>query len=154
LPLLAIRPQHRLRATAGDRAGCSARMGAGGDAIQSFYERYPHPDPLGEVPPGIFTGEQAPESSPAWFFHVYWPYRTYRDDLAILIAGCGTRQAALYGAGLPRARIVAVDVSAAALAHSEALCRRHALANVEHRQLPLEQIDRMGERFDLIVSTG
>src|SRR4051794_27427809 len=97
------------------------------DPIRSFYERYPHPVPLSEIPAGILSGAEWLESCPSQFFHVYWPHRERRLDLDILIAGCGTRQAALYGAALQASRVVAVDVSAESLALSEALCGKYAI---------------------------
>src|SRR5260221_12585778 len=91
------------------------------DPIQAFYEKFPHPGPAAEIPAGIFTGEQTLESCPSRFFHLYWPQRERHLDLDILVAGCGTRQAALYGASLPEARIVAIDVSSESLAIQRAL---------------------------------
>lgn len=124
------------------------------DPIRSFYERYPHPVPLDEIPSGIFSGAEWLEGCPSQFFHVYWPHRERRLDLSILIAGCGTRQAALYGAALPKSRIVALDVSGESLARSESLCGKYAIANVEHRCLPIEDVAQLGMNFDLIISTG
>jgi SAM-dependent methyltransferase len=124
------------------------------DPIQAFYEKYPHPDPIPELPAAVLTGEGRLEGCPSWCFHVYWPRAEFRGDLDVLIAGCGTTQAAIYGVSLPQARIVAIDVSGESLASSTALCRKHGVSNVQHRKLNLEQAAELESSFDLVISTG
>ena len=130
-----------------------ADMTAQKDPIQSFYEKYPHPDPMKELPAQVLSGEARLEGCPSWCFHVYWPLRKFADELDVLIAGCGTSQAGIYGASLPQARITAIDVSADSLAHSTALCLRHGLQNVTHKQMGLEDVGGLG-KFDLVICTG
>ena len=86
--------------------------------------------------------------------HLFWPWEPYRDDRSILVAGCGTVQAAHYAARWPRARVVGIDVSAASIAFSENLKERHRLTNLALRVLPVERAAELGERFDHIVCTG
>jgi hypothetical protein len=42
-------------------------------------------------------------------FHVFWPDRDYRPHLDILIAGCGTNQAAVFAYTNPGATVTAID---------------------------------------------
>jgi hypothetical protein len=49
---------------------------------------------------------------------------------------------------------VGIDVSPASLEHEERLARRHGLTNLELRELPIERIAELGERFDEVVCTG
>jgi len=124
------------------------------DSIQAFYDRYSYPEPIQEIPPEFFDGTIRLEGCPSGFFHLYWPCREFRSDLDVLVAGCGTSQAALLAAASPRSRFVAVDVSAKSLEHSRRLCAKHGITNVEHRLMPVEQVERLKSTFDLIISTG
>ncbi len=63
-------------------------------------------------------------------------------------------QAAHYAARWPRARVVGIDVSAASIAYSLELRRRHGLAHLELRQLPIERAGELNESFDHVVCTG
>jgi SAM-dependent methyltransferase len=83
-----------------------------------------------------------------------WPDREYRSDLDVLIAGCGTWQAAKYALCHPDARVVAIDVSPTSLEHTEALKQKYSLTNLVTRQLPIEDVAELAKRFDLIVCTG
>ena len=78
----------------------------------------------------------------------------YRADLDILVAGCGTWQAAKYALCRPDARVVGIDVSTTSLDHTEQLKRKYNLTNLETRQLPIESAAALDRHFDLIVCTG
>ena len=54
----------------------------------------------------------------------------------------------------PNSRVTALDVSSASLRHTRELQQRYALDNLDLHQLPLESIEDLGRRFDLIVCTG
>ena len=87
-------------------------------------------------------------------YHLLWPHKEYRPDLRVLVAGCGTWQAAKYAFGHPDARVVGIDVSTTSLEHTEALKQKHNLTNLETRQLPVENVQDLDEQFDLIICTG
>jgi SAM-dependent methyltransferase len=70
------------------------------------------------------------------------------------VAGCGTVQAAHYAVRWPRAQVVGTDVSAKSLAFTRALKRKHALDNLEVRQLPIERVGELGREFEHVVCTG
>ncbi len=72
----------------------------------------------------------------------------------ILIAGCGTNQAAVFAFTNPNAKVVAVDVSQPSLDHHQYLKDKHGLNNLELHRLPIEELPTLGLDFDLIVSTG
>jgi SAM-dependent methyltransferase len=87
-------------------------------------------------------------------FHLYWPERPFREDFSILIAGCGTSQAAKYAMRWPAAQITGIDFSLVSIDHTQELKRKYALSNLELHQLSIEDIGRLDAQFDLIVSTG
>ncbi len=91
---------------------------------------------------------------PVHAHRVLWPDREYQPDLDILIAGCGTNQAAVFAFGNPAAKVVAVDISQTSLDHQQYLKDKHGLANLQLRRLPIEELPTLGLDFDLVVSTG
>jgi SAM-dependent methyltransferase len=91
---------------------------------------------------------------PSHSHRIFWPDREYKPDMDILIAGCGTNQAAVFAFNNPAAKVVAVDVSQSSLNHQRYLKDKHGLANLELRLLPIEELPTLGLDFDLVVSTG
>ena len=76
-----------------------------------------------------------------------------RAGLRILIAGCGTSQAARYALREPDARITAIDVSDTSLRHTGDLQRKYNLAKFQLHQLPIERVHEIGRSFT-VVRTG
>ena len=101
----------------------------------AFYERHPYP-PAGGRPerlPAALGRRPAPASR---FPDLFWPdAEPYRDDRSILVAGCGTTQAAHYALRWPRAQVIGIDISATSIAFTQGLKREHALDNLEVHQL-------------------
>lgn len=110
--------------------------------------------------PGAYPGPWGwVQSNWEWFdpLHAHrtlWPGRAYKPDLDILIAGCGTNQAAVFAFTNPLAKVVAVDVSQPSLDHLQHLKEKYGLANLTLHLLPIEALPTLGIHFDLIVSTG
>ena len=122
------------------------------DAVRDFYERMPYPAPLTNL-----DKHRDLYKSPARrraLFHLIWPAERERAIGEILIAGCGTSQAARYALREPEARITAIDISETSLKHTRELQERYELENLELRQLPIERIRELRRSFDLIVCTG
>jgi SAM-dependent methyltransferase len=72
----------------------------------------------------------------------------------VLVAGCGTSQAAKHALRQPKASVVGIDVSATSIRHTPELKRKYNLENLELHQLPVERVGELGRSFDKIVSTG
>src|SRR4029077_2495845 len=86
--------------------------------------------------------------------HLFWPHDPYRDDRTVLVAGCGTVQAAHYALRWPHARVVGIDVSANSIAFTQELKRKHGLDNLEVYELSVERAGELGEAFEHVVCTG
>jgi SAM-dependent methyltransferase len=130
-------------------------MAAGQDvagAVKDFYERYPYPPPIDDLD-HYRRRWQDPNRRRA-DFHLFWPEKAYTEARTILVAGCGTSQAAKHAARCPAARVIGIDVSAASLRHTEDLRRKHDLTNLEVHQLPIDRIGDLAMTFDEIVCTG
>lgn len=122
------------------------------DAVAHQYEHWRYPAPIADI--GSWLSSHWEWFDPSHAQPVLWPERASRADLDILIAGCGTNQAAVFAYNNRAARVTAIDVSAASLAHQARLKERHGLWNLHLHQLPIEEVARLGQRFDLIVCTG
>jgi SAM-dependent methyltransferase len=122
--------------------------------VRAQYERFPYPQSADRIPDKVLAGGEFLRGCPKREFALYWPTLPEREDIDILVAGCGGSQAAMMGATLPRARIVALDVSAASIARSEALARAHGVTNVAHFHKSLLDAGELGRDFDYIVSSG
>ena len=120
--------------------------------VHDFYERLPYPAPLTTLDGHreLYQDSGRRRSQ----FHLLWPTEPLRGNLEILIAGCGTSQAARYAMREPDARVTAIDISEMSLAHTSALQRKHDLNNLELHQLSIESVQQLGRTFDLIVCTG
>ena len=87
-------------------------------------------------------------------FHLFWPDKPYTEERTILVAGCGTSQAAKHAARCPAARVIGIDFSATSVRHTEDLRRKYDLTNLEVHQLPIDRIGDLEMTFDEIVCTG
>jgi SAM-dependent methyltransferase len=122
------------------------------DPVSEFYTRLPYPPPVDNLD-RIRDAWHAENPNRAEY-HMIWPDKEYRSDLDILVAGCGTWQAAKYALCHPDARVVGIDVSPTSLEHTETLKRKYNLTNLVTRRLSIENVSKLDQRFDLIVCTG
>jgi SAM-dependent methyltransferase len=72
----------------------------------------------------------------------------------MLVAGCGTIQAAYTAYMSPDDEVIGVDLSEASLAHESFLQERHGLTNLKLFKGDLLDVDSIGDRFDVILCTG
>src|SRR5271163_1192066 len=122
------------------------------EEVREFYERMPYPAPLTSLDEHRALYENPLRRRAE--FHLIWPDKRPRENQEILVAGCGTSQAAKYALREPDARITAIDVSDASLRHTRDLQRKYNLQNLELHKLPIESVSELGRSFDLVVSTG
>jgi SAM-dependent methyltransferase len=121
-------------------------------SVDEFYERYPYPRPIDEL--DSYRRVWRDPARRRAEFHLYWPTMPYREDLSILIAGCGTSQAAKHAMRWPGAQVTGIDVSATSIGCTASLKRKYDLANLELARLAVERVDELGKTFDLVVCTG
>lgn len=122
------------------------------DVVASQYERWMYPQPILDIQQWLVSNWQW--FDPAHAQLLFWPDRAPRTGLDILVAGCGTNQAAVLAYNNPRARFVALDVSKPSLDHHRYLRDRYGLKNLELHHLPVEEVESLKLDFDLIISTG
>jgi len=122
------------------------------DPVAEFYTAHPYPPPIENLDRA--RDEWRDRNRHRAEFHLYWPHRAYCADLDVLVAGCGTWQAAKYALCHPSANVVGIDLSTTSLDETERLKRKYQLANLETLQLPIEDAVSLDRHFDLIVCTG
>ena len=122
------------------------------EEVRDFYDRYPYPRPIDNLD-DYKCRWQDPQRRRA-DFHLFWPSEHYRENQSILIAGCGTSQAAKHALRWPEAQVTGIDCSETSARHSEELKRKHGLKNLQVHQLAIEDVGDLGLSFDQIVCTG
>jgi 2-polyprenyl-3-methyl-5-hydroxy-6-metoxy-1,4-benzoquinol methylase len=122
------------------------------DEIKVFYDRHPYPPPVTDL--DRYRRLRQDWARLRTDYHLLWPTTPYREEQAVLVAGCGTSQAAKHALRQPAARVVGIDVSSTSLRHTQKLKRKYNLANLDIHQLPIEQVHELEGRFDQIICTG
>jgi len=122
------------------------------EEVRDFYDRYPYPPPVDNLEKyrQLWQDQQRRRSD----YHLFWPARPYKDDQSILIAGCGTSQAAKHALRWPAAQVTGIDCSATSVQRTEELKQKYDLKNLDVHQLAIEQVNHLGMSFDQIVCTG
>jgi SAM-dependent methyltransferase len=122
------------------------------DEVHAFYESHPYPAPLRDLDRHREIYRNAERRRALSL--LMWPTEKPRPDREILVAGCGTSQAAIHALREPDARVTAIDISETSLRHTRDLRQRYDLQNLDLHQLAIEQIEEIGRTFDQIVCTG
>jgi SAM-dependent methyltransferase len=135
-----------------DLKALDSESGATAEEVRHFYDQYPYPRPIDELEK-YQRNWQDPLRRRA-DFHLFWPGKSYREDQSILIAGCGTSQAAKHAMRWPAAQVTGIDVSATSVRYTEDLKRKYNLNNLRVYQLPIERVRDLERSFDQIVCTG
>jgi len=122
------------------------------DVVSNQYSRWLYPQPILDLPAWLENNWQWYD--PTHAHRLFWPDREYQPGMDILVAGCGTNQAAVIAYKNPDARVVAIDVSGPSLEHHRFLADQYGLRNLELHLLPIEEVGSLNQEFDLIISTG
>jgi SAM-dependent methyltransferase len=120
--------------------------------VQEFYERYPYPRPVASL--DHYRQRWQDTHRRRADYYLSWPAAPYREDRSILVAGCGTSQAAKHALRWPAARVIGIDISAQSIRCTEDLKQKYDLQNLEAHQLAIERVAELGMTFDQIVCTG
>jgi SAM-dependent methyltransferase len=120
--------------------------------VRAFYDSHPYPPPIGNLDRhrDLYRNPDRRRAHS----HLLWPTEKPRGDREILVAGCGTSQAATYALREPDAHVTAIDISETSLRHTRNLQRKYGLRNLDLHRLPIEQVGELGKTFDQIVCTG
>lgn len=123
------------------------------DPLVAQYDRWAYPQPVEDLDDYRRRGG-FDLSEPDRVWENLWPQRPRTSELSILVAGCGTNQAAIIAHANPRHRVVGIDPSESAIQNHKVLRGRHSLVNLELVQAEIESIDYLDPEFDYIICTG
>ncbi len=121
--------------------------------VQAQYEKWVYPRPVMDLTADEYDARRD-LADPQGNWHTYWPSEPFRDDIDILIAGCGANAAARYAFHNRRSRVTGIDLSAASLAHERYLKDKHNLTNLTLHQGRLEEVASLRQTFDFIETSG
>lgn len=121
--------------------------------VEEQYSRYSYPEPGYDIPTWLKTWNYDPYD-PSLYGALHWPEGRPRLDLEVLVAGCGTMQAAVLAFKNPECKITGIDFSQPSITYEERLRDRHNLKNLTLQKMDLRDVPKLGLSFDLIVSSG
>ena len=93
------------------------------------YEAFAYPEPFADLSEEIRKGYYQ-FGDPSLYGPVLWPRGRPNGRLKILVAGCGTIQAAYAAMMNHDCEVIGIDLSEASLAHERFLQDKHGLANL------------------------
>jgi len=120
--------------------------------VQNFYERYPYPPPIDSLED--YRRHWQDRQRRRADYHLFWPANSFRESYSILVAGCGTSQAAKHAMRWSEASVTGIDFSATSVRCTEELKGKYQLNNLQVRQLAIERVGELELSFDQIVCTG
>jgi 2-polyprenyl-3-methyl-5-hydroxy-6-metoxy-1,4-benzoquinol methylase len=120
--------------------------------VRAFYESHPYPAPLDSLDRHRELYRN-PDRRRALSL-LLWPNEKQRPNREILVAGCGTSQAAAVALREPEAGVTAIDISETSLRHTRDLQQKYRLSNLTLHRLAIEEVAKLGRKFDQIVCTG
>jgi len=122
------------------------------DAVRAFYDSHPYPAPIDNLDRHreLYRNPDRRRADSL----LLWPTEKPRANRTILVAGCGTSQAAIHALREPDARVTAIDFSETSLRYTRNLQRKYGLRNLDLHRLAIEHVGELGRTFDQIVCTG
>lgn len=121
--------------------------------VEDQYNSYSYPEPGNDIE----TWQRSynyNQYDPSIYGTTFWPEGRPKSRLNILVAGCGTMQAAVLAFNNPNCQFIGIDFSEASIRHEEMLRDRHRLKNLTLRHMNIMDVETIGEKFDLIISSG
>ena len=122
------------------------------DGIEVQYTKHPYPAPISDMRERIQLGYRQ-GSSPDRIWNKLFPEKAYKDDLNILIAGCGTNQAIYHALMFPNSHHYAIDISRESLRHVADMIKAYDIKNLEIEKKDIIDLTHNNE-FDYVISTG
>jgi len=98
------------------------------DYLKSHYENYNYPEPVQDINKELIENNIVYYDDPTYNWHKIFPEKPFsKDKISILIAGCGTEQAAIIAKLSPQHEVIGIDLSSSSLKHQKKLINKHKL---------------------------
>ena len=122
--------------------------------LKSHYDKYIYPKPCENIEEKYIKYNRYQECDPNYHWHKLWPEKKYeRKKLNILVAGCGSDQAAILAKCNPIHNFIGIDISTVSLAHQKKLIKKHKIKNLTLICDDFRNV-KISEKFNYIISTG
>jgi SAM-dependent methyltransferase len=121
--------------------------------VAKQYTDWAYPKPIDDMVAAIARGIREPDT-PSLIMPVLWPERRAIEGLKVLVAGCGTNQAAYYALMMPQAEVTGIDLSLTSLNHEKYLIEKHQIKNLTLHHLSLLDVATLNQTYDFIVCCG
>lgn len=124
------------------------------DYLSNHYNEYIYPKPIDDIDEEFIKKKKYYLNDPTFFWHKLWPEKKYNSEkLNVLIAGCGSQQAAILAKCNPNHLFTGIDLSKNSIQHQQKLVAKHQILNLklicgDFRKIIFE------EKFNLIISSG
>lgn len=122
--------------------------------LEKQYGQYIYPEPCEDIEQDFIKKNKFLYPDPNWHWHKLWPEKPYSSKkLNILVAGCGSDQAAILSKCNPNHDFVGIDLSEISLAHQRKLIKKHHIKNLQLICGDFRLV-KFVKKFDYIISTG
>jgi SAM-dependent methyltransferase len=122
--------------------------------LKEHYNKFIYPKPVEDIQKEIIDKKSHYYTDPTYYWHKIWPEKKFSlNKLSILVAGCGTNQAAVLAMQNPHHEIVGVDLSSNSIEHHKKLIKKHGIKNIKVFCDDFRKIN-FNEKFDYIISSG
>lgn len=124
------------------------------DYLKSHYENYNYPEPVQDINKELIENNIVYYDDPTYNWHKIFPEKAFsKNKISILIAGCGTEQAAIIAKLSPQHEVIGIDLSSNSLKHQKKLINKHKINNLKLINNDFREV-KFDKKFDLIISTG
>jgi SAM-dependent methyltransferase len=118
------------------------------------YNNYIYPKPTENLFEEWIKKNRFQICDPNYCWHRLWPEKPYSSKrLDILIAGCGSDQAAILAKCNPNHNFVGIDLSKNSLEHEKKLIRENKIENLKLYRNDFRSV-KFKNKFDYIISSG
>jgi len=118
------------------------------------YNNYIYPKPTVDLSEEWIKKNRFQICDPNYCWHRLWPEKPYSAKrLDVLIAGCGSDQAAVLAKCNPNHNFVGVDLSENSLKHEEKLVKENKIKNLKLYHDDFRSV-KFKNKFDYIISSG
>lgn len=122
--------------------------------LKKHYNNFIYPKPTEDINKDYLEKNRRPISDPEIFWHRLFPEKPYSNKkLNILIAGCGSHEAAILAKFNKKHEFVGIDLSANSILHQENLKKKHSINNLTLICNDFRK-ESFKKSFDYIISAG
>ena len=122
--------------------------------LEEQYNKYIYPKPCEDIKKDWIKNNRFYHGDPNYHWHKLWPEKPYSNKkLYILVAGCGTHQAAVLAKCNPNHNFIGIDISKKSIARQKKLIKKHGIKNLKLHCNDFRLL-KFKKKFDYIISTG